>query len=81
MLNSEAVRRIRNLVCETFPNDIIPDNVYDLKMGDLKGWDSLGNFNLILAVELEFDIRFSMDQATEVKSVDQIIKILLEADV
>ena len=80
MLNTEAMLRIRNLMCETFPNDIIPDNVLDLKMGDLKGWDSLGNFNLILAVELEFDIRFSMDQATGVKSIDQIIKVLLEAD-
>ena len=80
MLNTEAMLRIRNLMCETFPNDIIPDNVLDLNMGDLKGWDSLGNFNLILAVELEFDIRFSMDQATGIKSIDQIIKVLLEAD-
>lgn len=76
MLRPEIVKVIHKLLHEVFPNDAIPDDVSDLKMGDITGWDSLGNFNLILAVETEFDVRFSMQQTTEVKSVEQIIEII-----
>jgi acyl carrier protein len=76
MLNSEVVKKIHNLMNEIFSNDVITDDISDLRMGDLTGWDSLGNFNLILAIETEFDIRFSMQQITEIKSVAQIIEVL-----
>jgi len=80
MLSSEAVKKIHNLMNEIFPNAAIPDDISDLKMGDLTDWDSLGNFNLILAIETEFDVRFSMQQATEVKSVAQFIEVLATAN-
>ena len=77
MLRSGVVKKIHNLMNEIFPNDVIPDDISDLMMGDLTGWDSLGNFNLILAIETEFDVRFSMQQAMSIKSVAQIIAVLI----
>ena len=76
MFSSEIVKSIHKLLHEVFPHDDIPDDISDLKMGDIAGWNSLGNFNLILAIEMEFDIRFSMQQTTEIKSVAQIIEVL-----
>ena len=76
MFSSEIVKSIHKLLHEVFPHDVIPDDISDLKMGDIAGWDSLGNFNVILAIETEFDIRFSMQQTTEIKSVAQIIEVL-----
>ena len=56
-----------------FPNDQLPSDISNLKMGDLPSWDSLGNFNLILAVETKLDIRFSMEQISKMKSVEEIL--------
>jgi acyl carrier protein len=76
MLSKGKVCKIRQLLKEVFPNDKIPENITDLSMGDISSWDSLGNFNLILAIETDFGIRFSMEQMTEIKSIVQIIEAL-----
>jgi acyl carrier protein len=55
IINSE---KIRELLHEVFVNSDIPDNVNDLKIGDLEEWDSLGNFNLLLLIEEYFEIKF-----------------------
>mgnify|MGYP001377504551 CR=1 FL=1 len=68
--------KIRLLLQEVFPNDQLPSDISNLKMGDLPSWDSLGNFNLILAVETKFNTRFSMEQISEIKSVTEILKAL-----
>ena len=43
--------KILTAIKNTFPNSKIPKNIDNLKMGDLKKWDSLGNFNLLLEIE------------------------------
>lgn len=81
MFGPEIIEKIHNLLHDIFPDDPIPKDVSDLMMGDIKAWDSLGNFNLILAIETEFGIRFSMQQTMEIKSVAQIIEALEAANV
>jgi len=76
MLSKEKVSKIRQILKDVFPNDKISENITDLAMGDISSWDSLGNFNLILAIETDFGIRFSMEQTTEIKSIAQIIEAL-----
>jgi|TARA_A100001011_G_C14233455_1_gene809912 acyl carrier protein len=76
MHSSEQINKIHQVLQEVFPNDQIPDDIKNLVMGDLASWDSLGNFNLILAVETEFDVRFSMDEISEIKSVIEILEAL-----
>ena len=67
---------IKIILQEVFINSDIPDNVQDLKLGDLEEWDSLGNFNFLLAVENFFDIRFELDEIGEIKSVQDVINHL-----
>tara|TARA_B100000900_G_C20347419_1_gene620841 strand:+ start:381 stop:611 length:231 start_codon:yes stop_codon:yes gene_type:complete len=67
---------LKKILIETFRNSSIPDNIDDLKMGDLEEWDSLGNFNLILAIEQKAGIQFDFDQLENLNSISEIRKAL-----
>jgi acyl carrier protein len=64
---------LREILKDIFKNSSIPDDISDLKMGDFDEWDSLGNFNLILAVEQKFKIQFDMDDIENMNSVRAIL--------
>ena len=70
---------LRKIIVDTFSKSNIPENIDDLKMGDIDEWDSIGNFNLILAIEQKYGIRFNMEDLDNLKSVKEI-KRLLEND-
>ena len=65
---------LREILIETFSNSSIPENITDLKMGDFDEWDSLGNFNLIMAVEQIYKIQFDIDCIENMTSVSEITK-------
>ena len=44
------------------------------KIYDFEKWDSMGNFNVLLAVEKNFKIKFSSNQFNEIKSVKEIFE-------
>jgi acyl carrier protein len=43
---------------------------------DIDTWDSLNQINLVLALEEEFDVRFTDDQIVQMLSVRSIIETL-----
>jgi len=43
-------------------------------IGSLKNWDSLGHLNLMLEIESKFNIKFTTNQITSIKSIKDIIK-------
>ena len=45
-------------------------------MGDFEEWDSIGNFNLILAVEQKYKVQFEMENLDKIKSIKDIKKFL-----
>ena len=63
---------LRDILIKTFNNSVIPEEIKDLKMGDIDEWDSLGNFNLILAVETQYEIQFNMDELENLTSIAAI---------
>lgn len=63
---------LRDLLQNTFRNSVIPDDISDLKMGDFDEWDSLGNFNFILAIEQHFQIQFDISDMENLTSVREI---------
>ena len=71
-----VIEDLRPILFEVFPGITIPTDISTLKMGDIDPWDSLGNFNLLLAIEEHFDIHFAMEDLTEIKSLAQIIEVL-----
>ena len=59
--------------------------VFDIEQRDLVGrassmeikeWDSLRHFQLILAIEKEYDIEFTPDQVRKAVNLDGILEIL-----
>ena len=79
-MDKNLTKKIYLILKETFVEANIPKEITELKIGDLKGWDSLGNFNLLLAIEEDFSIRFSMEQISGIKSVKDIILALENAN-
>ena len=61
---------LRQLIIKTFPNSSIPKDIHELKMGDIEEWDSMGNFNLILAVEQHYGVQFNLDDMEKIKIVE-----------
>ena len=67
---------LRQILIEVFTKSTIPEKIDNLKMGDLKEWDSLGNFNLILAIEQKYGIRFKIEDLDKITSIKEIQKFL-----
>lgn len=46
------------------------------KLLDFKRWDSLGNFNILLACERKFKIKFTNREFSNLKSFKEIFKVV-----
>ena len=68
-------KKIENIVKKIFRINKVK-NLNNLKIGSLKNWDSLGNFNLLLEIEKEFKIKFSNTDFTFIKYIKKLKEIL-----
>ena len=59
-----------------FPKKKKFTNINRLKINSFQEWDSIGNLNLLLAIEKEFSIKFSYNEMSEIKSIRQIVQKL-----
>jgi acyl carrier protein len=76
-INSKEInKKIFVSLKNTFSKSKIPKNINELKIGDLKEWDSLGNYNLLLEIEKNFKIRFKSTDLTKITSINQIISYI-----
>jgi acyl carrier protein len=64
--------RIRNVVSEVLKITIDDNTSQD----SCAAWDSLRHLNLIIELELEFDISFEPEEIACMKSIDAIEKII-----
>jgi acyl carrier protein len=56
------------LELEDIDNNVSQDNCFK--------WDSLNHLNLILEIEMEFDVSFSPEEIVEIKSASIILDLL-----
>jgi len=70
------IEDIRTLMVEIFSPATIPDDCSDSTLGDFSEWDSLGNFNFLLAVEEFYEIRFDIEEMSEIKSIKELLETL-----
>ena len=62
---------------ETFPEaDFDLKDFESLTINSFEEWDSMGNLNLLMNVESEFNIRLTSEQLSEIKSINEILDIL-----
>ena len=74
--SKEINKKIFESLKNTFSKSKIPKNISELKIGDLKEWDSLGNYNLLLDIEKSFKIRFNSTDLTKITTIKQIISYI-----
>jgi acyl carrier protein len=68
----EVYERLNEVFREVFDDEGI--TVQDETTAkDIEGWDSLEHINLIVAVESEFGIKFSMGQVNGMKNVGEMV--------
>lgn len=70
------LKDIENIFYEVFSVKKFPKNIEELKYGDFNEWDSLGNFNLLLAVEEFYKVRFTMEEIIHIRSAKQLLQAL-----
>ena len=44
----------------------------------IEDWDSLEHINLVVAIEKEFGLKFSMDEVTGMQNVGEMVEIILQ---
>ena len=72
--------RVAKVVADVF--GVPMDSVNDSRgPTDIEQWDSLGHITLVLALESEFQVRLSPDDATEMLSVASIKAVLAKCGV
>ena len=45
---------------------------------NIEDWDSLSHINLVVAVEKEFGVKFSMGETQKMKNVGEMVDIILQ---
>ena len=67
---------LQNIFVDVFDSEDLRINL-ETNASDIEGWDSLAHINLIAAIQEEYDIRFSMDDVTSMKSVNDMIEVIM----
>jgi acyl carrier protein len=75
-MDRDAVKaKLTDIFRKNFADDAL--NLNDtMTADDVKGWDSLTNINLILAVERGFNVRMSTREVRSLKNVGDLIALL-----
>jgi acyl carrier protein len=70
------VRQTLNSVFRrVFDNDAI--SIFDaMTANDVEEWDSLAHINLIMEIEGEFDLKFTVDDIVDIKDVGEMIQLI-----
>lgn len=77
MTREEAFVRVNRVFRDVFDDESI--TVTDTTTADdIEDWDSLEHINLILALEEEFGMKFSMGEVTGMADVGAAVDIILE---
>ena len=67
------IEKVKKVLAEVFDISDVPD---DLQMDDIEEWNSLGQINLILAIEAEFNIKIPTEKILHLSSVNKIAAYL-----
>lgn len=77
MTRDEVYERLNRVFRDEFDDDSIELNDQTTS-ADIDGWDSLEHIDLIVSVEKEFGMKFTMSETTGMKNVGEMVDIILE---
>ena len=73
IVNMDVENLVKDIFFESFPNLPESDFSWDKEQKDYENWDSFAQLNLITLAEAKFDISFTLDEAIEIKSANDLI--------
>lgn len=77
MTKEEVYAKLNEVFRDVFDDEDI--TVTDAtSSNDIEDWDSLSHINLVVAVEKEFGVRFSMGETQKMKNVGEMADIIME---
>ena len=76
MIKEEIYERLNNIFRDIFDDESIVVTA-ETTANDIEAWDSLEHINLIVAVETEFGIKFSMKEVVSMKNVGDMVDIII----
>ena len=65
-----------NSLKELFQKELKIKVNIESKFLDFKSWDSLGNFNILLACEKKYKIKFTSNEFTSLNKFKEILKVV-----
>lgn len=75
MNSEEILSRSTAVFQDVFDDESIEINEAT-QASDIEDWDSLMHINLVLAIESEFGMKFTMGEVTSMKNVGEMVEIL-----
>ena len=75
MTRSAIASKVVEIMEDVFDED---DIAYDDAMtaADIEEWDGLSNIRFVVAIEKEFDIRFSNSEIADLENVGQMVDLI-----
>ena len=74
--NVEIKDEIKKIFFAVFQNMNEQEFSWGKQQKDFENWDSFAQLNLITLAEAKFDISFSLDEATEIKSANELFECI-----
>jgi acyl carrier protein len=68
--------KIKSVIEDVFEISLADKDISTLKLNDVEQWDSMGNMNLLLAIEEAYDVRFAVEEMEELNSIVSIVASL-----
>ncbi|MCQ2512467.1 MAG: acyl carrier protein [Lachnospiraceae bacterium] len=76
-MDEQINNRLNGVFQEVFDDeDLFIDD--DTNADSIDDWDSMEHINLVVAVEEEFGMKFSMDEIAEMQNVGDMVEIIKE---
>lgn len=77
MSREEVFEKLTKIFQEYFDDDAIELNE-ETTADDIEDWDSLEHINLIVTIEKQFNMKFSMGEVTTMKNVGEMVTIIMD---
>jgi len=75
-MKDELLEQVRSILSEVLGDSISALQADNLDREHIPAWDSLRHMELILRLEEEFNVRFSIQEASTMQSLNDIVGII-----
>ena len=77
MTRDEVFSKLNEVFRDVFDDEDISVTA-ETNADDIEDWDSLSHINLVVAVEKEFGVKFSMGETQKMKNVGEMVDLILQ---